>query len=91
MRFYLQATSHFLLKKLRILWGVLFVYSGTPCYRRQDVLGDYSEPSNSRHTQHQKSLMGGFPGGAVVGNLPASAGDTGSSLGLGGSHVPRSD
>ena len=33
----------------------------------------------------------GFPGGAVVGNLPASAGDTGSSPGLGRSHMPRSD
>ena len=32
----------------------------------------------------------GFPGGAVVENLPASAGDTGSSPGLGGSHMPRS-
>ena len=34
--------------------------------------------------------MGGFPGGAVVESLPASAGDTGSSPGLGGSHMPRS-
>ena len=34
--------------------------------------------------------MGGFPGGAVVENLPANAGDTGSSPGLGGSHMPRS-
>ena len=33
----------------------------------------------------------GFPGGAVVGSLPAGAGDAGSSPGLGGSHVPRSD
>ena len=33
---------------------------------------------------------GGFPGGAVVGILPASAGHTGSSPGLGGSHMPRS-
>ena len=32
----------------------------------------------------------GFPGGAVVGSLPANAGDTGSSPGLGGSHMPRS-
>ena len=32
----------------------------------------------------------GFPGGAVVDNLPASAGDAGSGPGLGGSHVPRS-
>ena len=35
--------------------------------------------------------MGGFPGGAVVENLPASAGDTGSRPGLGRSHMPRSD
>ena len=32
----------------------------------------------------------GFPGGAVVENLPANAGHTGSSPGLGGSRVPRS-
>ena len=30
-----------------------------------------------------------FPGGAVVENLPANAGDTGSCPGLGRSHVPR--
>ena len=34
---------------------------------------------------------GGFPGGTVVENLPANAGDTGSSPGLGGSHMPRSN
>ena len=38
-----------------------------------------------------KNMMGGFPGGAVVENLPANAGDTGSSPGLGRSHVPRSN
>ena len=32
----------------------------------------------------------GFPGGAVVENLPANAGDAGSSPGLGRSHMPRS-
>ena len=32
----------------------------------------------------------GFTGGAVVENLPANAGDTGSSPGLGRSHMPRS-
>ena len=32
-----------------------------------------------------------FPGGAVVGNLPANAGDTGSSPGPGRSHMPRSN
>ena len=34
--------------------------------------------------------MSGFPGGAVVGSLPANAGDTGSSPGLGGSRMPWS-
>ena len=37
-----------------------------------------------------QKLLQGFPGGAVVGSLPANAGDTGSSPGLGGSHMPRS-
>ena len=41
-----------------------------------------------RHNQEETGR--GFPGGTVVENLPASAGDTGSSPGLGGSHVPRS-
>ena len=40
-------------------------------------------------SQEMKHL--GFPGGAVVENLPANAGDTGSSPGLGRSHVPRSN
>ena len=35
--------------------------------------------------------VGGFPGGAVVENLPANAGDKGSSPGLGRSYMPRSD
>ena len=35
--------------------------------------------------------MWGFPGGAVVENLPANAGDTGSGPGLGRSHMPRSN
>ena len=33
----------------------------------------------------------GFPGGAVVGNLPANAEDTGSNPVLGGSHMLRSN
>ena len=37
-----------------------------------------------------KTTTRGFPGGAVVENLPANAGDTGSSPGLGRSHMPRS-
>ena len=38
-----------------------------------------------------KKMIRGFPGGAVVENLPANAGDTGSSPGLGRSHMPWSD
>ena len=38
-----------------------------------------------------KSRCGGSPGGAVVESLPANAGDTGSSPGLGRSHMPRSN
>ena len=37
-----------------------------------------------------KTHLRGFPGGTVVRNLLANAGDTGSSPGLGGSHMPRS-
>ena len=40
---------------------------------------------------HVKTCTWGFPGGAVVENLPADAGDTGLSLGLGRSHMPWSD
>ena len=39
----------------------------------------------------KKSSLRGFPGGAVVKTLPANAGDTGSSPGRGGSHMPRSN
>ena len=39
----------------------------------------------------KKTIIWGFLGGAVVENLPADAGDTGSSLGLGRSHMPRSN
>ena len=44
---------------------------------------------NLLHSSFRKQEEG-FPGGAVVENLPANAGDTGSSPGLGRSHMPRS-
>ena len=43
---------------------------------------------------HQIMIKGsiqGFPGGTVVKNLPANAGDTGSSPDLGRSHMLRSN
>ena len=43
-----------------------------------------------KEKEKEKERKGGFPRGAVVENLPANAGDTGSSPGLGGSRVPRS-
>ena len=39
----------------------------------------------------KKKKKKGFPGGAVVENLPANSVDTGSSPGLGRSHMPRSN
>ena len=45
----------------------------------------------NRVQQHIKRIIQGFPGGAVVENLPANAGDTGSSPGLGRSHMPQSN
>ena len=44
-----------------------------------------------RTSVYQKSSLRDFPGGAVVKNLPANAGDTGSSPGPGRSHMPRSN
>ena len=38
-----------------------------------------------------RNILGDFPGGAVVKNPPANAGDTGSNLGPGRSHMPRSN
>ena len=43
-----------------------------------------------RNKKSVKKNNGGFPGGAVVENLPANAGDTGSGPGLGRSHMPLS-
>ena len=43
------------------------------------------------HASGNQKKAGGFPGGAVVENLPANAGDAGLSPGLGGSHMPQSN
>ena len=48
------------------------------------LLGIYSQKTIIQKSQ-------GFPGGAVVENLPANGGDMGSSPGLGGSHMPWSN
>ena len=45
----------------------------------------------TKSTLSIKNAGWGFPGGAVVENLPANAGEMDSSPGLGVSHVPRSN
>ena len=54
-------------------------------------VGSYYILYTAVHFIHLKHYGQGFPGGAVVENLSANAGDTGLSPGLGGSHVPRSN
>ena len=49
-------------------------------------------PCSKRKCDNNTSLLyKSMPGGAVVENPPANAGDTGSSPGLGRSHMPRSN
>ena len=60
---------------------------------QRNVNQNYNEvsPHTSQNGHHQKIYKWGFPGGTMVESLPANAGDTGSSPGLGGSHVPWSN
>ena len=65
--------------KASLLWGLLSVL---PWGGEQSLAGLNSSSEQAKW---------GFPDGAVVENLPANAGDTGSSPGLGRSHMPRSN
>ena len=56
--------------------------------QRTRLMGTSAEPGLF-HSCLLKNLLG-FPGGAVVASPPANAGDTGSSPGLGRSHMPWS-
>ena len=82
-----------------LVGGFLFLLSN-PIWlpgRRKPALRDQQCEKDTRRQAkicslvHSEMCTGGFPGGAVVESLPANAGDTGSSLGLGGSHMPRSN
>ena len=57
-------------------------------WRRGMTIGQAGANGNCWHI---KGTAGGFPGGAVVKNPPANAGDTGSSPGPGRSHMLRSN
>ena len=69
------------------------------CFSINSVARFCSRPHNGCHLGvvmwhlqcDMKIAHGGFPGGTVVESLPANAGDTGSSPGLGRSHMPRSN
>ena len=56
----------------------------------RNMLGPKERVENGWAESRVKRTRRGFPGGAVVESLPANAGNTGSSPGLGRSHVPRS-
>ena len=56
-----------------------------------NVDDDMDKPLKRQTTKLTQEEIEGFPGGAVVENLPANAGNTGSSPGLGGSHMLRSN
>ena len=51
-------------------------------------VNEFGAVSESNHNINSKTTNLGFPGGAVVKNLPANAGDTGSSPCLGLSFMP---
>ena len=51
----------------------------------------WKQPKHPLTDEWIKKIYRGFPGGTVVESLPANAGDTGSSPGLGGSHMPQSN
>ena len=58
-----------------------------PLSKDKNCLKNLAHSSGAKIIQ----ISGGFPGGTVVENLPANAGGTGSSPGLGRSHMPRSN
>ena len=65
----------------------VFTHLGTPHY----LLSSCFQFSCEVGIANKNKEALGFPGGAVVENLPANAGHTGSSPGLGTSHMLRSN
>ena len=73
---------------VHIPFGCLGI-SYSPSWAQGMGLGAH-EIGEERRWEKQLIFLG-FPGGAVVENLPANAEDTGLSPGLGRSHMPRSN
>ena len=57
--------------------------TGEAAFANQKTAGEFPDAI--------KKIIEGFPGGTVVKNLPANAGDMGSSPGPGRSHMPQSN
>ena len=74
--------------------GSSLCFSQNNSGKKTDLLGSTSIapalPTSNRKTKKKKNLNQGFPGGAVVENPSANAGDTGSIPGPGGSRMPQS-
>ena len=68
-----------------------YVISSSLVETAQETMPMTKAEKEQQRVLGSKFILEGFPGGAVVGSLPANAGDTGSSPGLGGSHMPRSN
>ena len=60
-------------------------------YFNREIRQGRKEERKEGREEGRKGKISGFPGGAVVKNPPANAGDTGLSPGLGRSHMPRSN
>ena len=58
-------------------------------FRIEGEIENFADKQKSKELINTKLI--GFPGGAVVTNLPATAGDMCSSPGLGRSHMPQSN
>ena len=69
------------------------IYWNLPCSTHCSDTGDTAVDKANKNlfpVEFTLEKGGNFPGGAVIKNLPASAGDMGSIPGPGRSHMPRS-
>ena len=84
-------------KEFRIMIVKMLQILGNRIEKIQETFNKDLEEIKSKHRMMNNTIneikhpLEGFPGGAVVENLPANAGDTGLSPGLGRSHMPRSN
>ena len=89
-----------------LVWGFIFVgthflfaagcllsiqESGTPLQFPSCLVTSFSDTASSMVQVWTETEIQGFPGGSVVKNPPANAGDMGSIPGPGGSHMPQSN